>query len=224
MSRDRIVADVADATGVADGVADATDVVGATGAADDRLVAQRFALGRRKKASEIAEQLLTEAGWVISRTDPRVRGAGVTFSFSAINDAGAAPTNAAANIAATAPTGTDADTTAPKGDAWWVDVAGTFNLVRPGLQAADVAHRTIAKAAALKAVEPDARLLVITPAMPRPTSELGKLLASVCPSVIDEIVVMGKAINPTSTEHQTSTRREAPRERACCPSPWIRSW
>jgi site-specific DNA-methyltransferase (adenine-specific) len=65
------------------------------------------------------------------------------------------------------------------GDLWYFDVAGGFTTTRPGLKRADTLWRAIGKAAVLHALEPDARLVVLTAEAPPAQSSSRKALAAV---------------------------------------------
>lgn len=107
------------------------------------------AVDEGKKVADIAARVLGEAGFTLVASDVTLRDIGTQFAFSV--------------------QGSD-------GREWFVDVAGSFTNLRPGLQRPDVVWRTVAKAAALRSSRPDARLLVLTPCLPRRGSEADKAL------------------------------------------------
>jgi site-specific DNA-methyltransferase (adenine-specific) len=65
------------------------------------------------------------------------------------------------------------------GARWYFDVAGGFTTIRPGLKRADTLWKTIGKAAVLHAIEPDARLVVLTTETPASQSSSRRALAAV---------------------------------------------
>ncbi len=65
------------------------------------------------------------------------------------------------------------------GELWYFDVAGGFTTSRPGLQRADTLWRSIGKAAVLQALEPGARLVVLSAALPPRQSSSRQALAAV---------------------------------------------
>jgi site-specific DNA-methyltransferase (adenine-specific) len=102
------------------------------------------AVDEGKKARDIAERVLREAGFRMVRDDPSVRELGVQFSFEV--------------------EGSD-------GRSWYVDVAGSFTNLRPGLQRQELVWKTIARAAALRGGDAKQRVLVLTPSLPKSGSE-----------------------------------------------------
>jgi site-specific DNA-methyltransferase (adenine-specific) len=106
-----------------------------------------------KKAADIAEALLDEAGFEIVRAGANLRGMGVGFPFLV--------------------------TDRVEGHQWYVDVAGTFTTSRPGMRRNDVLWKTIGRAHVLAASGEDARLLVLTSHLPRPKSDGDRALRAI---------------------------------------------
>ena len=104
----------------------------------------RHAVEAGRKAHDIAADLLEHCGFEILRSPAKVRGGGVQFSFLLADQAG---------------------------NEWWADVAGAFTTVRPGLLRADTLWKTLGRASVLAAAAPSARLLLLTPHLPRATGE-----------------------------------------------------
>lgn len=108
----------------------------------DAFVRQAVEAGR--KAHDIASELLEHSGFEIIRSPGKLRGTGVQFSFLVADRTGAE---------------------------WWVDVAGSFTTVRPGLLRTDTLWKALGRASVLAAAQPGARLLLLTPHLPRRGAE-----------------------------------------------------
>ncbi len=132
--------------------------------ASDAITADAFApqaVGSGRKVHDIAADLLTRQGFDILRGPVKLRGSGVQFSFLAQGRSG---------------------------EEWWVEVAGACTTVRPGLLRAETLWKTLGRASVLIAAEPDARLLVLTPHLPRPGSESDRALRTLGPAAIFDVV------------------------------------
>jgi DNA modification methylase len=129
-------------------------------AADDF---QRRATKEGKKAQDIALSLLEQCGFTVLQRDAKVPRAGVRYNFKV--------------------------TDALDGE-YWVDVSGAFTTVRPGLLRIDTLWKTLGRAHVLKAMEPKARILILTSHLPRPGSEGDKALRAVGPDSIWDAVAM----------------------------------
>lgn len=129
-------------------------------AADDF---QRRATKEGKKAQDIALKVLEECGFSLLQKDAKLRGAGVQYNFK-VEDA--------------------------TGGEWWVDVSGAFTTVRPGLLRIDTLWKTLGRASVLKAIDPWAKILILTSHLPRPGSEGDKALRAVTPYTIFDAVPM----------------------------------
>lgn len=129
-------------------------------AADDF---QRRATKEGKKAQDIALKILEERGFRLLQKDAKLRGAGVQYNFTVEDGAGGQ---------------------------WWVDVSGAFTTVRPGLLRIDTLWKTLGRASVLKAMEPDARILILTSHLPRPGSEGDKALRAVKPTTVFDAIPM----------------------------------
>ena len=105
----------------------------------------------RPTAREVAAGMLADAGFGEVERDPRLP-AGLDVSLSARDRSGAR---------------------------WYFDVAGGFTSSRPGLKRADTLWKAIGKAAVLHAIEPDARLVVLTTEAPASQSSSRQALAAV---------------------------------------------
>jgi DNA modification methylase len=105
----------------------------------------------RPTAREVAAGMLAAAGFGEVERDPRLP-AGLDVSLSARDRSGAR---------------------------WYFDVAGGFTSSRPGLKRADTLWKAIGKAAVLHAIEPDARLVVLTTETPASQSSSRQALTAV---------------------------------------------
>ncbi|MDG2112433.1 MAG: site-specific DNA-methyltransferase [Actinomycetota bacterium] len=129
-------------------------------AADDF---QRRATKEGKKAQDIALKVLEDCGFNLLQKDAKLRGAGVQYNFK-VEDG--------------------------SGGEWWVDVSGAFTTVRPGLLRIDTLWKTLGRASVLKAIDPRAKILILTSHLPRPSSEGDKALRAVTPYTIFDAVPM----------------------------------
>ena len=112
-----------------------------------------------KKAADIAEALLAEAGFEIVRAGVVRRELGVHFSFLVTDRA--------------------------VGRQWYVDVSGAFTTARPGMRRADALWKTLGRAHVLASGHSGdtpadrPRLLVLTPRLPRRGSEGDRAMRAV---------------------------------------------
>ncbi|WP_420444624.1 DNA-methyltransferase [Candidatus Poriferisodalis sp.] len=136
----------------------------AAGAIADSMSADNFvrhAVEAGRKAHDIAAELLEGFGFEILRSPAKVRGGGVQFSFLLADQAGGE---------------------------WWVDIAGAFTTVRPGLLRADTLWKALGRASVLAGADPDAKLLLLTPHLPRPGSEGDRALHTLGPSAVFDVI------------------------------------
>jgi site-specific DNA-methyltransferase (adenine-specific) len=128
----------------------------------DAFVSQAVDAGR--KAHDIAGDLLERSGFEIVRSPASVRGSGVKFSFLV------------------------ADRT--NGE-WWIDVAGAFTTVRPGLLRGETLWKAIGRASVLAAAILDApprRLLLLTPHVPNVGSEGDRALRTLGLATVFDVI------------------------------------
>lgn len=112
-------------------------------------VTQTLVEGR--KVTDVVAALLAEAGW--RAVDEKVRAApGIEVSFSALDLAGRP---------------------------WYFDVVGGFSAERPGLRRTEELWKALGKASALAALHPKARLVLLSPELPEPSSAGGRALDAV---------------------------------------------
>jgi site-specific DNA-methyltransferase (adenine-specific) len=132
---------------------------------------QARAVKEGKKAHDIAERILTEAGFVVDAVKAKVSAAGVQFNFRV--------------------------TSADGGNEFYVDVSGAFTTVRPGLMRTDTLWKTLGRIHALHGVDPDARVLVLTSNLPRRGSEGDKAMRAVGPAAVFDAIEM---FDPTALD------------------------
>ncbi len=153
----------ADASSTADTVGSERSGIADAAIADamtaDAFVSQAVEAGR--KAHDIAGELLERCGFEVLRSPATVRGAGVKFSFLV------------------------ADRT--NGE-WWVDVAGAFTTVRPGLLRAETLWKALGRASVLASAQPGARLLLLTPHLPRIGAEGDRALHTLGPTAVFDVI------------------------------------
>jgi site-specific DNA-methyltransferase (adenine-specific) len=102
---------------------------------------------------DVAETVLLERGFTVTGSNVNV-GNGIDVTFTA---------------------------TDPDGRSCFIDLAGAFTSIRPGLRRADVLWKVIAKAAVLHESHPDIPFVVVTPAGPAPGVPTQALAAVVGP-------------------------------------------
>lgn len=119
-----------------------------------------------KKAADIAEQVLTEAGFEIVKPTPKLTKLGVQFNFFV---------------------------TSEDGHQYWVDVSGAFTTVRPGLMRTDTLWKLLGRVNVLKSSEDavhKSRILVLTSNLPKAGSEGYKALKAVGPTQVFDAIEM----------------------------------
>ena len=97
-----------------------------------------------KAAQALAERLLVETGFQLSRKNLRVRGLGVTVNFEALDQVG---------------------------NPWWFDVSGAFTSHRGGLLRTDTVWKALGRASILRHHPDAARLILLSSHVPKRGSE-----------------------------------------------------
>ena len=120
------------------------------------------ALEEGKKISDIAERVLGELGFKIESRKPSVRGIGLDYDFIVSS--------------------TDGE------QVWYIDIAGSFTSAKSGLERSEGVWRVLGRLSALRSIEPDARVIVLTPNLPRKTSPSAKALRAVGPTELFDAV------------------------------------
>ena len=138
-----------------------TDLVSDLSADERQDHFQNLATDEGKKVQDIALRRLTEGGFDVTHKGTKIGRTGLQYDFVA---------------------------TSNTGDQWYVDVAGAFHTSRPGLQRADILWKTLGKIQVLQAVEPGARVIVLTSALPRPGNEADRSLRAVGPSCVFDAI------------------------------------
>jgi len=129
---------------------------------------QARATAEGKKAQDIAEKVLVDAGFEIVQEKPKLARLGLQFNFLITDHV--------------------------EGRQWYVDVSGAFTTVRPGLMRTDTLWKMLGRVHVLKSHQPEAQLLVLTSNLPRAGSEGDKALRSVGPdSVFDAVEMFDRA-------------------------------
>ena len=119
-----------------------------------------------KKAADIAEEVLRAAGFEVLKKPFKVPRVGVQFNFL-VGDA--------------------------TGGLWYVDVAGAFTTVRPGLMRTDTMWKTLGRIHVLRAQDDPqnpSRVLILTSNLPKAGSEGDKALRAVGPGQVFDAVEM----------------------------------
>ena len=127
---------------------------------------QARATSEGKKAADIAQKVLEEAGFDIVKTPVKIPKVGVQFNFLA----------------------EDAD-----GGRWYIDVSGAFTTVRPGLMRTDTLWKTLGRIHVLRAQDDPqnpSRVLILTSNLPKAGSEGDKALRAVGPDQVWDAVEM----------------------------------
>ncbi len=134
--------------------------------ADRQEFFQARATSEGKKAADIAERVLTDAGFDIVKSPVKVPKVGVQFNFL-VEDA--------------------------EGGQWYIDVSGAFTTVRPGLMRTDTLWKTLGRIHVLRATDDPqnpSRVLVLTSNLPKVNSEGDKALRAVRPDQVFDAVEM----------------------------------
>ena len=142
-----------------------------------------------KKASDIAEEHLTDAGFEIVKTKVNRRDLGIQFPFSV--------------------------TDLKDGRLWYVEVSGSFTSTRAGMRRPETLWKTIGRAHVLSSAGDENaihKLIVLTPQLPKLKSEGDRALRAVCGSGIFDVIEM---FNPSAQERlsfyaETSPDRPLP--------------
>ncbi len=119
-------------------------------------------------ARSLARRTLDESGFTIIKANPKIGGTGVSYDFVVENQ---------------------------HGDRWYVDVAGGFTTVQPGLQRSTVIWETLGKAHVLHGTETagEPRVLVITPKLPKPRGAGRKAITAVGPRRLFDLIELSNA-------------------------------
>ena len=119
-------------------------------------------------ARALAHRTLEESGFTIINTSPKLGGTGVSYDFLVENR---------------------------HRQRWYVDVAGGFTTVQPGLQRSTVVWETLGKAHVLNETEitNEPRLLVMTPKLPKPASLGRKAINAVGPRCLFDLIELSNA-------------------------------
>jgi site-specific DNA-methyltransferase (adenine-specific) len=132
-------------------------------------------------ANEVAERLLTAAGFTVRKARAK-QGAQVTF-----------------------------EATTPDGDAWWVDVVGSFTAGPSGLRRSDLLWRTIGRATVLRQITPDVPVLVLATEIPADRSPAGKALSAVHRTTIAAVLDLRAPTTPEALRaHAAGATRRKP--------------
>lgn len=143
--------------------------------AEDRLQQATVDPDSRPQVSEsvesarvLARRTLKESGFTIVKTSPKLAGTGVSYDCLVENR---------------------------HQERWYVDVAGGFTSVQPGLQRSAVVWETLGKAHALHGTEAAHRpqVLVITPKLPKPASPGRKAIGAVGPHGLFDVIELSNA-------------------------------
>jgi site-specific DNA-methyltransferase (adenine-specific) len=117
-----------------------------------------------KRAQQLAEDVLVDAGFTITDRNTRIPRTGVTVNFIA----------------------TDAN-----GRTWFFDVSGAFKSHRGGLLRTDTVWKSLGRAAALRGgMDPDTPLVFLTTSLPRRPSEGDTALRSAGPGAFFDAIGM----------------------------------
>tara|TARA_B100000029_G_scaffold76493_2_gene68328 strand:+ start:857 stop:2374 length:1518 start_codon:yes stop_codon:yes gene_type:complete len=120
-----------------------------------------------KKASDIAQEHLLDAGFEIVKTKVNRRDLGVNFPFLVTDQ--------------------------KEGRQWYVEVSGSFTSTRAGMRRPDVLWKTIGRAHVLTSSDDESgknQLIVLTPQIPKHKSEGDRALKAVCGSGLFDVIEM----------------------------------
>lgn len=116
-----------------------------------------------KAAQQLAEQVLTDAGFTITERNQRIPKSGVTVNFAATDD---------------------------NGTIWYFDVSGAFTSHRGGLLRTDTVWKSLGRANALKGRFSEVPLVFLTTNLPRRPSEGDTALRAAGPDAFFDAVEM----------------------------------
>jgi site-specific DNA-methyltransferase (adenine-specific) len=114
-----------------------------------------------RSVAQLAEAALTEAGITIVKTAYRVPKSGVTVPFLVQS---------------------------PDGPECAVDIAGAFTSTRGGMSRSETVWRTLGRAAAVRAANPDLPVIVLTTELPRKGGDADQALRAAVPGLIRCVV------------------------------------
>jgi len=121
-----------------------------------------------ESARALAQRTLEESGFTIVDTTPKLGDTGISYDFLVENR---------------------------HRQRWYVDVAGGFTTVQPGLQRSTVVWETLGKAHVLHRHETanEPRLLVMTPRLPKPASPGRKAINAIGPRRLFDLIELSNA-------------------------------
>ena len=154
-------------------------------AARDATLSKATASG--KKASDIANGHLVDAGFEIVKTKVNRRDLGVNFPFLV--------------------------TDKKEGRQWYVEVAGSFTSSRAGMRRPDILWKTIGRAHVLASSDNENgknQLIVLTPQIPKPKSEGDRALRAVCGSGLFDVIEMFNTDAQRRLEYYARTSPDRP--------------
>jgi DNA modification methylase len=114
-----------------------------------------------RAAGKIAAEVITNAGFTITAHDRRVPKTSVTVAFTALDH---------------------------RGHEWFFDVVGANTKNRAGMFTPDIVWKTLGRAAALRGRFPAVPLIVLTPHLPRKSSEGDATLRAAGPQALFDVV------------------------------------
>jgi len=112
----------------------------------------------------VARTALTDAGFRVDPKAARIRGTGITPDLAARDRNGAT---------------------------WYVELAGGFTTGRNGQLRADDAWRIVGRAHLVRQRHPEARFLVLTPALPKSGSEADLALRATAAETVADVIAVG---------------------------------
>ena len=121
-----------------------------------------------RTAKDVAERALTDAGFTITGRGQRVKRAGISVDFVALDASGAT---------------------------WYFDVAGPARAHRGGMQQTDVVWRALGRAHAIRDWRGDIPLVLLTPSAPRRPSEGDAALRAAGPAACFDVIEMSSSVD-----------------------------
>jgi site-specific DNA-methyltransferase (adenine-specific) len=147
---------------------------------------QKRATREGKAAKDVARALLDACGFADVVANVKLKG-GVEVNFSAQDRAG---------------------------NVWYFDVSGGFTSNRPGLKRTDTLWKALGKAAVIKQVDPDARLVLLTTDAPSPGSAgalaLAELVGDEKRRPIRAVIEMLRSDDQQRLRRYAATKRVSP--------------
>ena len=133
----------------------------------------------------MATRQLESAGFSVVRKGPTLRGTGASFTYLV---------------------------TAQNGREFYVEVSGGFTTSTSGLERMESVWKILGQAYVLQRLEPERRLLVLTPTLPRPRSKPDKTLRAAGPDGMFDVIELDNDADQKRLIHYATSNEPGPIE------------